>query len=145
MKIRIGVDESLGLIHSIETTPVNEYDLNVTGKLLYGKEERVWADAEYTGAQDRENLVSDNREWLVGMRPGKSKKLASDDVEGAEHIKASARTKVEHAFFYIKRMFGYSKVLYRGLAKNTNRLYVLAGLANLLRSQKYLLALGQCA
>ena len=40
----------------------------------------------------------------------------------------------------IKRMFGYSKVRYRGLAKNTNRLYVLAGLANLLRSQKYLLA-----
>ena len=50
------------------------------------------------------------------------------------------RAKVEHAFFYIKRMFGYSKVRYRGLAKNTNRLYVLAGLANLLRSQKYLLA-----
>lgn len=70
------------------------------------------------------------------MRPGKSKKLASDDVEGAEHIKVGARAKVEHAFFYIKRMFGYSKVLYRGLAKNTNRLYVLAGLANLLRSQK---------
>lgn len=89
---------------------------------------------------DRENLVSDNREWLVAMRPGKRKKIASQDIDEAEHIKASVRAKVEHAFFYIKRMFGYSKVRYRGLAKNTNRLYVLAGLANLLRSQKYLLA-----
>ncbi len=40
----------------------------------------------------------------------------------------SIRTKVEHLFFYIKQMFGYSKVRYRGLEKNTNRLYALAGL-----------------
>ncbi|MCX2784010.1 hypothetical protein OQJ46_13530 [Microbulbifer thermotolerans] len=40
----------------------------------------------------------------------------------------------------IKRMFGYSKIRYRGLAKNTNRLYVLSGLANLLHCQKYLLS-----
>ena len=64
------------------------------------------------------------------MRPGKRRKLASEYIEEAEHIKASVRAKVEHAFFYIKRMFGYSKVRYRGLAKNTNRLYVLAGLAS---------------
>lgn len=140
MKMHIGVDESLGLIHSIETTAANEHDLNVADKLLHGNEERVWADAGYAGAQDRENLVSDNREWHVAMRPGKRRKLASEDIDKAEHIKASVRAKVEHAFFYIKRMFGYSKVRYRGLAKNTNRLYVLAGLANLLRSQKYLLA-----
>ncbi|WP_458367910.1 transposase [Microbulbifer thermotolerans] len=61
-------------------------------------------------------------------------------IKKAEKIKASVRTKVEHAFFYIKRMFGYRKIRYRGLAKNTNRLYVLSGLANLLRCQKYLLA-----
>lgn len=45
MKMHIGVDESLGLIHSIETTPANEHDLNVADKVLHGKEERVWADA----------------------------------------------------------------------------------------------------
>src|SRR5690554_7570324 len=41
MKMHIGVDESLGLIHSIETTPANEHDLNVADKILHGKEERV--------------------------------------------------------------------------------------------------------
>jgi len=40
----------------------------------------------------------------------------------AEKLKASTRAKVEHPFFYIKRMFGYTKVRYRGLAKNHNRL-----------------------
>ena len=101
---------------------------------------RVWADAGYTGAQDRKALASDDREWLIAIRSGKRKQLASKDIVQAEKNKASVRAKVEQAFFYIKRVFGYSKVRYRGLAKNNNRLYVLAGLANLLRSQKYLLA-----
>lgn len=139
MKMHIGVDESLGLIHSIATTPANEHDLNVADKLLHGKEERVWADAGYGGAEEREALHAEDRQWMIAMRPGKRKQLASKDIDAAETIKASVRAKVEHAFFYIKRMFGYSKVRYRGLAKNTNRLYVLAGLTNLLRSQKYLL------
>ena len=50
VKMHIGVDESLGLIHSLETTPANEHDLNVADKLLHGQETRVWADAGYTGA-----------------------------------------------------------------------------------------------
>ena len=56
-----------------------------------------------------------------------------------ETIKASVRAKVEHPFRVIKGMFGYSKVRYRGLAKNTNRLYLLAGLHNLLRVKRVLL------
>jgi IS5 family transposase len=139
MKMHIGVDESLGMIHSIETTPANEHDLNVADKLLHGNEKRVWADAGYAGAEARKLLSAEGREWHIAMRPGKRKQLASAAIDHAEHLKASVRAKVEHAFFYIKRMFGYSKVRYRGLAKNTNRLYVLAGLANLLRGQKYLL------
>jgi len=35
-----------------------------------------------------------------------------------ERCKAGVRAKVEHVFFYAKRMFVYQKVSYRGLAKN---------------------------
>ena len=38
---------------------------------------------------------------------------------------------MEHPFLYVKRHFGYAKVRYRGLAKNTQRLMLLLGLANL--------------
>ena len=41
--------------------------------------------------------------------------------------KASVRAKVEHPFLYIKRHFGYAKVRYRGLSKNTQRLMTLLG------------------
>ena len=50
------------------------------------------------------------------------------------------RAKVEHPFKYIKVIFGYSKVRYRGLAKNENRLHLLAGFTNLLIGRKYMLA-----
>ncbi|MGC8917674.1 MAG: transposase, partial [Thermoanaerobaculum sp.] len=38
---------------------------------------------------------------------------------------------VEHVIGVIKRVFGFVKVRYRGLAKNANRLFVLCALANL--------------
>ena len=41
MKMHIGTDDSVGLIHSVETTPTNEHDITAAGKLLHGEEERV--------------------------------------------------------------------------------------------------------
>jgi len=139
MKMHIGVDESLGLIHSVETTSANEHDITQAEKLLHGEEKRVWGDAGYQGIHKRAEHESRDVDWLIGMRPGKRATLKDGDPRsGAEASKASVRAKVEHAFFYIKRLFGYSKVRYRGLEKNTNRLYMLAGFANLLRAEKYL-------
>ena len=139
MKMHIGVDESLGLIHSLTTTAANTHDITETDKLLHGKEKRVWGDAGYTGVEKREEHEGREVDWLIAMRPGKRAALAKrSPLASAEKNKASVRAKVEHAFFYIKQMFGYSKVRYRGLAKNTNRLYLLAGFTNLLRAEKYM-------
>lgn len=140
MKMHIGVDEGLGLIHSITTTAANEHDITQVDKLLHGEEQRVWGDAGFQGVDKREEHKTREVDWFIAMRPGKRAKLVkSDPLAQAEKIKASVRAKVEHAFFYIKRVFHYSKVRYRGLEKNTNRLYVLGGLANLLRMKSYLL------
>ena len=45
---------------------------------------------------------------------------------------------MEHPFLRVKRGFGYAKVRYRGLAKNTERLALLLGLGNLLRAESQL-------
>ena len=52
-------------------------------------------------------------------------------IDKAEKLKASARTKVEHPFKVIKRQFGFVKVRYRGLKKNTAQLVKLFALSNL--------------
>jgi IS5 family transposase len=55
------------------------------------------------------------------------------------------RAKVEHVIGVIKRVLGFRKVHYRGLAKNLHRLQVTAGLTNLFMVGRKLLALqGQC-
>ena len=139
MKMHIGVDDSLGLIHSIATTSAEVHDLTMSGKLLHGKEQRVWGDAGYIGIEQRKEHRKRKVEWLVAMRPGTRAQLPeASPLFQAERIKASIRAKVEHSFFYIKRVFGYDKVRYRGLEKNTNRLHLLAAFTNLLMARRYM-------
>ena len=139
MKMHIGTDDAFGLIHSIATTSANVHDIVVADQLLHGKEQRVWGDAGYLGIGQRPEHQSRKVDWQIAMRPGKRAKLPDGDPTAKlERLKAGVRAKVEHSFFYIKRIFGYNKVRYRGLAKNTERLYVLAGFSNMMMARKYL-------
>lgn len=141
MKMHIGVDDALGLIHSIETTAANAHDITVADKLLHGKERRVWADAGYRGVEKRPEHGGRRANWFVAMRPGERKTLDPESSTAkVEKLKAQIRAKVEHPFRYIKLLFGYSKVRYRGLAKNSNRLHLLAAFTNLLIGEKYMTA-----
>ncbi len=60
-------------------------------------------------------------------------------AEQAEKIKASIRAKVEHPFRVLKRQFGYAKVRYRGLAKNTAQIVTLFALSNLWMARRQLM------
>ena len=63
-----------------------------------------------------------------------------DDAERAKNrTKSKVRAKVEHAFFVIRRVFGFARVRYRGLDKNAHRLFVACALANLFMARRHLL------
>lgn len=97
-------------------------------------------DAGYQGVGKREENQGLEVEWLVAMRPGKRRGLEpGSDAEQVEKAKAPVRAKVEHPFLKVKRWFGYGKVRYRGLMKNTQRLALLFGLGNLLTAESQLL------
>ena len=139
MKLHIGVDSETGVVHSVSTAPANVHDVTETPRLLHGGETQVWGDAGYQGVDKRPENRDLEVEWQVAMRPGQRRKLevGSDDA-AREKRKASVRANVEHPFLYVKRRFGYTKVRYRGLAKNTQRLALLLGFANLMRAERYL-------
>jgi IS5 family transposase len=42
MKMHIGVDDTLGLIHSIDTTSASGHDIVPADKMLHGEERRVF-------------------------------------------------------------------------------------------------------
>ena len=139
MKLHIGVDAGTGLVHSLATTSANVHDVTQANRLLHGGESQVWGDAGYIGVQKREENWDSGVDWQVALKPGQRRKLEPGSLAAlAEQVKASIRAQVEHPFLRVKRLFGYAKVRYRGLAKNTQRLAFLLGLGNLLTAQSHL-------
>ncbi len=138
MKAHIGVDSESGLTHTLATTPANTSDVAVAHALLHGDEAEMHGDAGYEGVGKREENRDAEVDWRVATKPGKRRLLdKSGPKKAAEKRKASVRAKVEHPFLYVKRHFGYAKVRYRGLAKNTRRIALLLGFANLLIAGRY--------
>jgi len=136
MKLHIGVDADSALVHSAVGTSANVHDITQTGELLHGEEERVHGDAGYLGIHKRKEHEYRDVEWHIAVRPGKRKVMAEgSDKLKAEQAKASVMAKVEHPFRWVKGIFGYDKVRYRGLEKNMNRLCLVLGFTNLLRSR----------
>ena len=81
------------------------------------------------------------------MGPGKRKALNKENeadslIDQAEKIKAGIRAKVEHPFRVIKRQFGFIKVRYKGLKKNTAQLITLFALSNLWMVRTKLIGVG---
>ena len=136
MKAHIGVDADSGLVHTVIGTSGNVADVTEGNSLLHGEETDAFGDAGYQGAHKRPDARKDVT-WHVAMRPGKRKELDKENnpidalIDQVEKIKASIRAKVEHPFRVIKRQFGYTKVRYRGLKKNTLQLKTLFALSNL--------------
>lgn len=141
MKAHIGVDAESGLVHSVIGTAANVHDVTQGHGLLHGQESVVFGDAGYQGADKRPDATG--VEWLVAMRPSKRRTLKGtslgDLLDQVEKLKASVRAKVEHPFRVIKRQFGYTKVRYKGLAKNTAQLVTLFALSNLWMVRKRIL------
>jgi IS5 family transposase len=142
MKAHIGVDADSGLVHTVTTTAANEADVEQVSDLLHGKENAVWADSGYRGAQSR---VERGVQWHIAGRPSDMAKMpegqAKTRARKQEYRKASIRAKVEHPFRVIKRQFGLAKVRFKGLAKNTAHVITLFALSNLWMARRQLIAM----
>lgn len=142
MKAHIGVDADSGLVHTVIGTAANVNDVTQGHGLLHGEETVVFADAGYQGATKRPEATG--VDWHVAMRPGKRRALDKNSPWGslldkAEQLKASVRAKVEHPFRVIKCQFGFTKVRYKGLAKNTAQLMTLFALSNVWMARRQLM------
>jgi len=142
MKAHIGVDADSRLVHTVVTTAANESDVSQVADLLHGKELRVHGDAGYLGAEkyvDRAARI----EWKIARRRSTMQKIrnARERVRAmrAETRKARVRARVEHPFRIVKCIFGFVKVRFKGLAKNTAQVITLFALGNLYLARKHLL------
>lgn len=138
MKAHIGVDSQTKLIHSVAATAANVHDSQVLPELLHGQETRVWGDSAYSGQRDVIRQHAPQAKSFIQTKAHRHQPL-SEEERARNRTKSKVRAKVEHAFLVIKRIFGWTKVRYRGLAKNTHWLQISCGLANLYVARRRLL------
>jgi len=141
MKAHIGVDDQSGLVHTVVGTTAKTSDMSQFANLLHGDEARVSADRGYDYPQIHAHLEDGLIEDWVGRKskPGKPLDAWTRNLNRAI---ASLRAIGEHPFRILKRQFGYTKVRYRGLLKNTAQLVTLFALGNLYQARSALLASG---
>jgi IS5 family transposase len=137
MKLHIGVDKDTGLTHSAVVTAANVHDKHPLPQLLHGQEAEVYGDSAYSSQQELIASKAPNARDMTNQRvreggPG------AEIAQLLNKSKSRVRSRVEHVFAVVKRLWGFSKVRYRGLAKNATRAFVALGLANIFMARRFL-------
>ncbi len=130
MKGHIGVDSKEKIIHSVDVTSANVHDSEIIAGLLHGNETRVWGDSAYQGQKDVIRKIAPKAKDMTNKRGVRYKTLTEIDLS-RNRTKSKVRSRVEHPFLVIKKIFGFFHVRYRGLPKNRSRFEVVCGLSNL--------------
>jgi IS5 family transposase len=138
MKLHIGVDSKTGLAHSAVVTSANVHDKHPLPDLMHGAETHLFGDCAYSSQQALIHSKAPNAKDCTNQRviPGSA-------IEGLERIvnrlKSKVRSRVEHVFAVVKRLWGFNKVRYRGLSKNATRAFLVTGLANIYLARRHLM------
>jgi len=116
MKLHIGVDSQTGLAHSAVVTAANVHDKHPLPDLLHGQERRIYGDCAYAS---QSKLIHTKAPGAVDLTNKTVRKGSL--TEGLERMvnraKSRVRSRVEHVFAVVKRLWGFGKVRYRGLAR----------------------------
>ena len=139
MKMHTDTDAGSGLVHTIQATAANVHDSNVLGELLHGTEETLYGDSTYHSKALQALAVIIGLKFYVCERGTRAQPLPERQrARNRRHSKVRAIG--EHPYLVVKRLWGYAKVRYRGIAKNLAQMNTLFALANLYRVRHLLLA-----
>jgi len=129
MKVHVGTDKR-GIVHSLVTSHAAEADVKRMPELLHGDESEVYGDRAYWKEDDRRAFIRRGIRYRVNRR-GSRDRPVTEYWREINRSRSRVRARCEHAFLVVKRLWGFRKTRYRGLAKNTARAYTAFALANL--------------
>jgi IS5 family transposase len=143
MKFHIGSTKQ-GLVHSLATGLANEADITRLDNLMHGEESELYGDQAYWSEDHRLHCKYAGIRYRVNRRAKPGKELSAHQ-KLINRSRSRHRARGEFAFHVIKRLWGFAKVRYRGLSKNTVRAFAAFALANLYLVRRRLLPPGtQC-
>jgi transposase, IS5 family len=130
MKAHVGTDVN-GLVHSLVTTHAGASDMKQLQHLLHGRERELYGDQAYWSEMHRFAARQRGVRYRVNRRAANGSHPLSPYQRRLNRLRSATRARGEHAFRVVKQLWGFTKVRYRGLAKNTARLFTMFALANL--------------
>ena len=137
MKLHVGTDRK-GRVHHVTATHAATHDLTQLPALLHGEEHVLYGDQAYWKEADRQAYEARGVRYRVNRRRGGTQPLP-ERWRQINRARSRTRARGEHAFHVVKRLWGFTKVRYRGLAKNLSRAFALFALANLYLVRRQLL------
>src|SRR5690348_12092877 len=140
MKLHIGADKR-GIVHTVRATDASVADINQIPDLLHGQELEVLGHQRYCKDADRKFREAWGVRYRTNRRPTAHRPL-SERWRMINRARSRTRARGEHAFRVIKQLRGFTKVRYRGLAKNLVRAQTMFALANLYQVRHRLLSAG---
>jgi IS5 family transposase len=144
MKVHIGTDRH-GLVHSVVTGPACEGDITRLDDLLHGEEREIFGDQAYWSEDHRQHCRHAGIDYRVNRR-AKPGRTLTEREKAVNRSRSRHRARGEHPFQVVKHLWGFTKVRYRGLYKNTVRALTLFALSNLYLARRLLLpAQARCA
>ena len=139
MKLHIGVDSQSGLAHSAVVTAANVHDKHPLPDLLHGNEQRVYGDSAYASQKVLIAAKAPSAKDFTNQRT-RYAGIVDEAVRAKNRNKSKIRSRVEHVFGVVKRLWGFGKVRYRGLRKNATRAFTALALANIYLGRQRLMA-----
>lgn len=144
MKVHTGTDKQ-GLTHTLRVTDAGAADIKQMPELLHGEERELYGDQAYWKEADREDFEARGVRYRVNRRPTSQRPL-NDRWKQINRSRSRVRARGEHGYHVVKRLWGFNKVRYRGLAKNRARALTAFALANLYLVRQKLMPPGaKCA
>ena len=129
MKVHIGTDKR-GLTHTLTATSASVNDFTQLPQLLHGQERELYGDRSYWSEEHRWLCREAGMRYRVNRRGTRARDLSTNERR-INRSRSRIRARVEHPFNVVKRLWGFTKVRYRGVAKNLAKAYTLFALANL--------------
>lgn len=140
MKVHVGASKQ-GLVHSVATGPANEADITRLDDLLHGEEEELYGDQAYWSEDHRQHCKHAGIRYRVNRRAKPRHQLTKHE-KSINRSRSRRRAFGEFPFHVVKRLWGFAKVRYRGIYKNTVRALTTFALANLYLVRRRLLPPG---
>ena len=125
------MDSQSGLAHSAVVTAANVHDKHPLPNLLHGNEQRVYGDSAYASQKGLIHGKAPKARDFTNQRTRRADGIVDEVERGKNRNKSRIRARVEHVFGVVKRLWGFGKVRYRGLAKNATRAFTALALANI--------------